>query len=96
MLAPGWSSAPSPEDANTKRGKFSKPSSAPKEKYATLVDGHVMLHSYDLINKKGTYSKGSRADACVCLSPGSSPPCSPLARADAELQLLLITAASTD
>ena len=71
MLAPGWSSAPSPEDANTKRGKFSKPSSAPKEKYATLVDGHVMLHSYDLINKKGTYSKGSRADACVCLSPGS-------------------------
>ena len=53
MLSPGWSSAPSAEDgAGGKRGRFSKPSSAPKEKYGTMVDGHVLLHSYDLLNKK--------------------------------------------
>ena len=42
----------------------------PRARYGAMENGNVLLHSYELINKKGTYTKGSLSDSFICLSPG--------------------------
>ena len=76
MLSAGFSSVQG--DATEGAGKRggggknnAKTSSfAARPRYGTMENGSVLLHSYELINKKGTYSKGGLSDTFICLSPG--------------------------
>jgi hypothetical protein len=74
MLSAGFSSfQPDGNDAGKRkaggRGGASA-SNAPKERYGRMVDDSVILHSYELLNKKGVRCKGGRSEQFVVLSPG--------------------------
>ncbi len=76
MLYPGWSSVKSVDgkkqinektsNSNNKR----KDSTEPKEKLSTMYGEHVAMHSFDLINQRGTYIRSGKSEECLVLSPG--------------------------
>ena len=74
ILSPGFSAFQADGNESGKRkaiGKGSGASSAPKERYGRMQgDGMVLMHSYELLNKKGVYSKGRPSEKCVVLAPG--------------------------
>jgi hypothetical protein len=75
MLFPGWSSVATSQDKDqpaAKASKFGKGKAAPeiKEKLSSTFGEHVLLHSYDLVNQRGTYVRSGKSDQCAAFSPG--------------------------
>ena len=74
ILSPGFASFQADGHESGKRkagGKGSGASSAPKERYGRMQgDGMVVMHSYELLNKKGAFSKGWPSEKCIVLAPG--------------------------
>ena len=71
ILSPGFSAYQPDANENGKRkGGRGGGSSGPKERYGRMEGDSVALHSFELMNKKGVYSKGARSEEFVMLSPG--------------------------
>lgn len=74
ILYPGWSSVQQDTDGASgikrKIPGAPAPKQAPRERYAKMVGESVQIHSYELVNKKGQYSKGGRSEEYVTISPG--------------------------
>ena len=76
MLSAGFSSVQTDGGGEGgKRGMKGGPPQRPglRPRYGSMENGSVLLHSYELINKKGTYTKGGLSDSFICLSPGELP-----------------------
>jgi hypothetical protein len=41
-----------------------------KEKLSHMLGNHVILHSFDLVNQRGTYVRNGKSEECCVLSPG--------------------------
>ena len=77
MMHPGWSSVSASEgkepiNNNNKGGGGSggKQKSEPKDKLSSSYGEHVLMHSFNLVNQRGTYTRGARSKECFALSPG--------------------------
>ena len=73
MLSAGFSSVQTDGGGEGgKRGMKGGPPQRPglRPRYGSMENGSVLLHSYELINKKGTYTKGGLSESFICLSPG--------------------------
>lgn len=76
MLYPGWSSVSVGSDKDALPPSKSKPGAgkaqAPevKEKLSYSMGEHVLMHSFDLVNQRGTYTRCGKSEQCMALSPG--------------------------
>jgi len=86
MLYPGWSSVKMQDSGISKKsmsavsdkaagaaggGNKRKEMAEPKEKLSHMVLGeHVAMHSFDLVNQRGTYVRSGKSEECLVLSPG--------------------------
>ena len=41
-----------------------------KDKLSVAFGEHVLMHSYDLINQRGSYTRSGRSEQCMAISPG--------------------------
>jgi hypothetical protein len=72
MLHPGWSSVSTDKDPMSKsKVGAAKTATATevKEKLSSSFGEHVLMHSYDLINQRGTYTRCGRSNEYMALSP---------------------------
>ena len=74
MLHPGWSSVSTSPDKDTmSKSKVGAAKTATttevKEKLSSSFGEHVLMHSYDLINQRGTYTRCGRSNEYMALSP---------------------------
>ena len=78
LLHPGWSSVSATADKDSsipksKAGAAKAPSTAApevKEKLSSSFGEHVLMHSYDLVNQRGIYTRCGRSTEYLALSPG--------------------------
>ena len=80
MLYPGWSSVavkqgneqpkPGKVTSNGKRGNKEHQAPEQKEKLSSMMGGHVLMHSFDLVNQRGTYVRNGKSEDCIVVSPG--------------------------
>jgi hypothetical protein len=75
MLYPGWSSVSVGADKDAPPPSKSKPGAkaqAPeiKEKLSYSMGDHVLMHSFDLVNQRGTYTRCGKSEQCMAISPG--------------------------
>lgn len=74
VLSPGFSSVPTDADAAPaakKGGKFQgRASVESKEKLSTMSGEYLHMHSYELVNKKGVYTRCGRTPTYAKVSPG--------------------------
>ena len=75
MLYPGWSSVSVGSDKDAPPPPKSKPGAktqAPeiKEKLSYSMGEHVLMHSFDLVNQRGTYTRCGKSEQCMAVSPG--------------------------
>lgn len=62
-----------PGGYNKKGGKDAASGAQPtekKEKLSHMLGSHVVLHSFDLVNQRGTYVRNGKSEECCVLSPG--------------------------
>ena len=70
-----WVGAPGSEKETGGGQKGGKPKAGKippeaKEKLNTMMGDHLLMHTYDLTNLRGTYVKSARSEECLCISPG--------------------------
>jgi hypothetical protein len=74
MMHPGWSSVSASDGKepinNNSKGGGGKQKSEPKDKLSSAYGDHVLMHSFALLNQRGTYTRGARSKECFALSPG--------------------------
>jgi hypothetical protein len=77
MLYPGWSSVAVGSDKEASLQSKSKPgagakaqASEVKEKLSYSMGEHVLMHSFDLVNQRGTYTRCGKSEQCMAISPG--------------------------
>jgi len=78
ILYPGWSSVSSSIETKDhgKRGRDAAAakdvaSNEPKEKLSYMFKSeHAVMHSFSLVNQRGTYVRGGKSSECLMISPG--------------------------
>jgi len=80
IIYPGWSSVASTKgmdakdlgssSANAKQKGKRGGTTEIKEKLSEMFGEHVIMHSFDLVNQRGTYIRNGKSDECIVLSPG--------------------------